>query len=114
MKDNPEFSILLHKEERKDIGREVCARMDTNSLVIDGCDWGDLVERWHGDWDYEYFLTIKDEHMDCLFKALDLNSKSAVDLLGRLYEKFRGNECFENIRKFLEGNKIPHKYSFWV
>ena len=45
--------------------RELAACVDAGGeLVLDGCDAGDDVKRWSGDWDYEYTLTVPAAHRD--------------------------------------------------
>jgi hypothetical protein len=45
--------------------RELAAYVDAGgALVLDGCDAGDDVRRWSGDWDYEYTLTVPAAHRD--------------------------------------------------
>ena len=45
--------------------RELEAYVDAKgALVLDGCDAGDDVKRWSGDWDFEYMLTVPAAHRD--------------------------------------------------
>ena len=45
--------------------RELDAYVDAEgALVLDGCDAGDDVKDWNGDWDYEYTLTVPAAHRD--------------------------------------------------
>jgi len=44
---------------------ELEAHVDAEgALVLDGCDAGDDVKQWSGDWDYEYTLTVPAAHRD--------------------------------------------------
>jgi hypothetical protein len=45
--------------------RELATYVDAGgALVLDGCDAGDDVKGWSGDWDYEYTLTVPAAHRD--------------------------------------------------
>ena len=39
-------------------------------LVLEGCDNGDLVKDIWGDWDYEYWITVKSDYKDTVLLHL--------------------------------------------
>lgn len=76
---------------------------DEGNLVFEGFDLGDFVKEYWGDSDYEYWLTIKAEHLPTV-------------LLHLIKECF-DNKIFTNdseFRDWLKKKGIPSDFQSWV
>lgn len=70
---------------------------DEGDLVTDGCDSGKAPEKVFGDWDIEYFTTVKKEYKDTVLLLL-------------IKEKFQDDFAF---RSWLNVNGIPNTFINW-
>ncbi|MFX0069543.1 MAG: hypothetical protein ACFFAO_00415 [Candidatus Hermodarchaeota archaeon] len=61
-------------------------------LIFSGCDSGDSVKEWFGDFDFEYWTTVKCKHVPEV-------------LLSLIKERFHTNEEF---KKWLDYKKIVY------
>ena len=75
---------------------------DDDDLVISGQDLGEFPEKYWGDSDYEYWLTISSKDKDRVLLAL-LESQYKGDL-----------KVISNFRAKLEENDIPYDFGTWV
>ena len=76
---------------------------DDGDLVFAGYDMGDFVKEYWGDFDYEYWLTIKAENIPTVLLLL-------------IKECFE-HEIFKNHSEFktwLNKKKIPSEFQSWV
>ena len=80
------------------------AYFDGNDLVI---DYGIL----GGDYEDEYFITIKEKHLIYLFDAFLIESKNKAELLIGIMNAFKGKRCFNRVKEYLELKKIPFENS---
>lgn len=76
---------------------------DEGSLVFEGYDIGDTVKEYWGDSDYEYWLTIKTEHLNTLLLHL---IKECFD------QKIFTNDS--EFRTWLDAKGISSEFSSWV
>jgi hypothetical protein len=76
---------------------------ETGNLVFEGYDIGDAVERYWGDSDYEYWLTIKTEHLPTVLLSL---IKECFD-----HNLFKNDSEF---RSWLDKNGIPSEFQSWA
>ena len=76
---------------------------ETGNLVFEGYDIGDAVERYWGDSDYEYWLTIKAQHLPTVL----------LNLIKECFDK----KLFTNdseFRDWLEKQGIPSEFHSWA
>ena len=76
---------------------------EKGDLVFEGCDMGDFVKEHWGDFDYEYWLTIKAEHIPTVL----------LHLIKECFDK----KIFENdseFRDWLKEKGIPSEFHSWV
>jgi hypothetical protein len=91
----PLTEIVLKKEKSADGYSDLVAKLAADGkLVLEGIDAGDDVEKWHGDWDYEYWLTVPKEFGGAM-------------LLHLLKERF---SSVQDLRKWLDERKIPFEF----
>lgn len=64
---------------------------ENGDLVLEGCDNGETVREFWGDFDYEYWITIKADYKDTV-------------LLHLIKEKFDSETAF---KKWLDEKNIP-------
>ncbi len=64
---------------------------ENGELVLEGCDNGEMVREFWGDFDYEYWITIKKDYKDTM-------------LLHLLKEKFDNQE---SLKEWLKEKNIP-------
>jgi hypothetical protein len=76
---------------------------EEGDLVFEGYDIGDIVEKYWGDSDYEYFLTIKKEHVPAVLLLL---IKECFDT-----KRFTNDSEF---RTWLEEKGIPSEFWSWA
>ena len=67
-------------------------------LVMEGYDCGDSVEEFWGDFDYEYWVTIKKENVPSV-------------LLWLIKERFKSSSDF---KLWLEEKKIEFEFQNWI
>jgi hypothetical protein len=71
---------------------------EEGNLVLEGYDIGDFVEKYWGDSDYEYWLTVKSENVPAV-------------LLWLIKERFKTDSDF---RDWLKEKEIPSQFDSWV
>jgi hypothetical protein len=124
----PEQKIdLLSRVFPSGIHVRLAAWTDSKGLVLEGQDTGEQVERIWGDLDYEYWLSVKREHLDRVLNGLaeklggmpaPLEDRKAQDqlLLGLLQACWdRGFfETDVDFREWLEGIRVPSEFASYV
>jgi hypothetical protein len=112
-----ELVVTLFEQIRPDIKIQIYAKInEKQELVIDGIDCGELVEKLKGDWDYEYFLTVKKTDKKLLINKLrDKNIKITNDeeLLNWIKLNYSGNSAFSSFQTYLESENIKFETYFW-
>lgn len=110
--------VTLYEESRPEIKIQITASINEKSdLLIQGVDSGELVKKLKGDFDYEYFLTIRQVDKNLLINQLKRKNMSVhndQDLLRWLKDSFSHNEAISSLISFLEKEKIKFETFFWV
>jgi hypothetical protein len=89
--------ITILEEKTGEESRVITAGISSKSdLVVYGVDAGPSVEKSHGDWDYEYWLTVPGEYKDTILFLL-------------LKERFTS---FLEIQAWLSRNGIKYQRGF--
>jgi hypothetical protein len=64
-------NIMIFEEEKEKEYRSLSAGIgDKDNLVVYGVDAGPSVKSSHGDWDYEYWLTVPGKYKDTILLHL--------------------------------------------
>ena len=71
---------------------------DKGDLIMEGYDSGDSVEKFWGDFDYEFWITIKENDVPSV-------------LLWLIKERFNTSTEFKN---WLINKKIEHDFQTWI
>jgi hypothetical protein len=77
--------------------------VEDGTLRISGADFGSGVEKWWGDYDYEYWMEIAPEDSKKLF-LLILRETFNADL----------KVTFSSLRELCKANGIDPKFDSWV
>lgn len=111
------LSTILYEEKREDISISVLAKISNDQdLIIEGHDSGPRVRELMGDWDYEYYLTIKSVDKQILLNRIRDTNPQVIDdkeLLYWLRENYSENNAFSAFRSFLESQKITYEMYTW-
>jgi len=97
------FKKVQLLEERGPTSRFVHARIeDGGNLVMEGQDVGEAPQKWFGDEDYEFWVTVKAENKDSVILAL--------------IEKLFGGRfsAVDEFRDFLKEKGIPFGWMTWA
>ena len=104
--------VVLYDFKADKMTTNVVAFFETDgSLRIDGCDTGDLVKEFWGDFDYEYIITVKPADLPLLQTVLDVPRS---DLLSGIRRQFEGPRAFSNFKTFLDANGIAYDFFTWA
>ena len=92
--------IVLVDEKIGEDGRRLLTAevTDEGDLVIAGCDSGEIVKKFWGDFDYEYWVTVK--------------ARDVPMVLLRLLKEKRRNDV--DFRAWLAHHPIPSEFQSWV
>ena len=96
--------VVLYEFKNSNESINSYAYFDKEDLVI---DYGIL----GGDYEDEYFITIKEKHLIYLFDAFLIESKNKAELLIGIMNAFKGKRCFNRVKEYLELKKIPFENS---
>lgn len=111
------LSAKLFEETREDIKISIYARISGDQdLIIEGLDSGPRVKELMGDWDYEYYLTIRSADKQVLLDTLrETNSQVTNDkeLLHWISQNYSDNSAFSGFRSFLDSQKIKYEMYTW-
>lgn len=122
-----ENSIHISRTELLDSTKAIDAYLNSDgSLRLKGTESGELVKRWWGEDDYEYWVDVPASEIGRLVLRL-LREKGgdepSVDIpsseIGRLVllllkERFHGNtRAVEEFKKFCESNDVAHRFHYW-
>ncbi len=106
-------AVTLYHFIGVDIKVDVKARFENNTLIIDGYDIGNAVEKYWGDSDYEYSLKISHESVHQLYRLFNIEEGNKQSLLRELAKRFNTNSCFSQIRKLLDDHHIACEGFSW-
>ena len=110
-------SVKLFEESREEIKISIHASiLGNHDLVIEGIDSGSLVEQLKGDWDYEYYLTVKSPDKELLMRKIGeskVNITNDKELLNWIQDNYSGNHALSSFQKLLEAQNIEYKMYSW-
>ena len=107
--------VLLFSLQNDHIKVTIEAFFDkAGNLVVEGYDIGRTVEKYWGDSDYEYSVTVAPEEVDKLNIALGLPVTARTELLTYLQTHYNQNDCYSKIRDLLSLHKIKHEGFSWT
>lgn len=89
---------LYESRDEKNTSLETAKIKEGGDLVLEGCSAGELSEKFWGDDDYEYWLTIDKKWKDTILLLL-------------AQERFKS---FEDFRQWLDEKGIPNQFQNYV
>ncbi len=111
------LTINLFEEKRPEINIRVSASInEKGDLLIEGFDSGKLVRELRGEWDYEYYLTVKSAQKDHLKEHLGEQLAGRAEdaaLLEWLQKHFNDNNAFSSIQLLLDQLKLKYEFFSW-
>jgi hypothetical protein len=119
-KEMSDQSIVLLEEDINEEYRKIVAKANPDgSLLIDGVDMGPICEKYWGDFDYEYSLTIPGPYVPKLVSVMSkYGSSDASDPLEAsmllLQAGFAEDLTFSGVAKLCEENGIESKFWSWT
>ena len=109
--------MILYAANSEKIKILVTAAIKQNGdLQVEGIDSGPLVKELKGDFDYEYFLTVKEADKHTLMTYLQKQQISVTtddELLMWVKEQFGHDKSFSALMNFLNDAEIPFSTYFW-
>jgi 6-pyruvoyl-tetrahydropterin synthase len=113
-----QLSKTLFKKESPEITIEIQVKItEEGDLIVDGYDAGKLVKELKGDYDYEYYITVKKQDKELFIQKLN-EQKSPIthdeDLLNWLVDNYSNNYAFSSIQTLLKQLDIKHETFYWV
>jgi hypothetical protein len=106
--------IMLFHMENPQVKVTIEAYFDGESLVIDGYDIGDFVEKYWGDSDYEYSTTVFAAEVIKLYALFNVGEGDKEGLLKAIAATYNDNSCYSNFRSFLAENGIRYESFSWM
>lgn len=109
--------VVLFEEKRPDIS--ICVTMSIKSdgsLEVAGRDQGQVVKKFQGKSEYEYYLLVSPKEKEELKEKLrrdEPDLKTDSDLLKWFKLHYSKNEAFSEITALLKELKVEHDTSFW-
>jgi hypothetical protein len=92
-------SVVLIDEKTGSDSRQLVAKIESDGrLMLEGYDLGPEVEKYWGDSDYEYWLTVAADYKDSL-------------LLRLLQDRFSTSSAFMD---WLKSQEIPYQFSSYA
>ncbi len=111
------LSTLLFKQVRPEIEINITANInEKGDLLIEGHDFGKLVEELRGSWDYEYFLTVPKPQKEMLREKLGEELETPLEdqeLLKWLEKSYNHNEAFSGIEQLLDRLGVRYEFHSW-
>ena len=109
--------VILFEETRADIEIHISASISSKGdLKIEGYDSGKLVQELRGEWEYEYYLTVKKGNKERLIETLR-NRKTEISndkaLLDWVKDNFSGNTAISSFQKYLTDEHIDFEVFYW-
>jgi hypothetical protein len=113
-------SVVLVEEKINEEYRRIDAKANPDgSLLIDGVDMGPVCEKYWGDFDYEYSLTIPGPDVPNLVTAMakygrtDASDPLEASML-LLQAGFADDLTFSGVAKLCDQNGIENKFWSWA
>jgi len=101
-----EFKKRLHYAKTNAITVEINIGWVGEALVLEGYDIGKTVEKFHGDSDYEYSITVKGNDLEKLYHLNNIDPGKKNELLDTISDKINGNYAYSLFRQYLKDNDI--------
>lgn len=106
--------VCFYKEKKEDVEISINAILEDEKLTLEGCDNGELVEKWWGDDDYEYWLKFDKENTEKLFKKLGVANKTDKEKLETIRNTFSKDKDISGVQKYCEENDIKTSFNSWA
>lgn len=104
-----EMTLCFRNTERMLI--HIAASLEDGCLCVEGCDSGEAVEEFRGDYDYEYRYCLDRVNTDKLFSLLCREGEPRAEAL---FRAFRGPDACRDLKQFCDANGIAYTYDSWV
>jgi len=86
---------------------------DEDKLMLDGYDFGSVVEDLKGKDEYEYCITVGPDDIKKLYAVFDLHPDDRPGLLDAIRSRFSTNDAFTRFATFMDSKQIEHSKFFW-
>jgi hypothetical protein len=93
------LKVTLYEYQDSDLNINSYAYFEKEDLIIDY--W-----QLSANYEDEYFLTIKNEHLGMLYSKFEIENNNRALLLVKLVNTFSDDNCFEKVKSFLSLNNI--------
>lgn len=105
------MEITLCNERTEGAFVAIYACLEEDRLRVCGCDSGESVEMFWGDWDYEYGCNFDAGHTEKLFRTICRDGEERPDALLRC---FRGPNAFFDLKRFCAAHEIEFQEWYWI
>jgi hypothetical protein len=96
--------VTLYEYKDRNVNINSYAYFEKDDLVIDFWKLGNNSE-------IEYFIVVKKDRLEKLYKAFKIENENKAELLIGLMNAFKEEDCFEKVKGFLELKNIPFEKS---
>lgn len=86
---------------------------EDDKLMLDGYDFGSVVEDLKGKDDYEYCLTVEPDEMEKLYAVFNLQPGDRTGLLEAIRLEFSASDAFTRFANFMDSKSIEYTKFFW-
>lgn len=93
------LKVALYEYQDSDLNINSYAYFEKEDLIIDY--W-----KLSANYEDEYFLTVKNEHLGMLYSKFEIEKNDRTRLLNKLLSVFADENCFEKVKSFLSLNNI--------
>lgn len=105
--------VTLYQEKVARLKSIVTVTIDEGgTMLVEGYDIGQLVEKYWGDSDYEYSLKLLPSSVEKLKAVFELSEDEA--LLAEIQQQFGGALAFSTFKSFLDLHGIEYEYFSWT
>lgn len=115
------MSVILHQEKilnsngTTGFATQIIANCEEDKLVVFCCDTGDAVTRSYKDSGVEYWMTVDKANLYKLSLVLHVYNKDwQTGILQAIQAKFKGVNCYFELRDFFEQYGIEYKNEIWI
>ena len=93
------LKVALYEYQDSDLNINSYAYFEKDDLIIDY--W-----KLSANYEDEYFLTVKNEHLGMLYSKFEIENNNRALLLVKLVSAFSGENCFEKVKSFFSLNNV--------
>ena len=93
------LKVTLYEYQDSDLNINSYAYFEKEDLIIDY--W-----KLSANYEDEYFLTVKNEHLGMLYSKFEIQNNNRTLLLTKLVNTFSDENCFEKVKSFLSLNNV--------